>query len=153
MAGTLVSALLGSLFALLLTVLAVRSAVAARRRQQRRALLARRPDKTQTIGFFHPYWSVSVPAQHPRYVKVDPVRGCSNAGGGGERVLWTAIACMQREYAATDTLFVVYTGDVGPGKASKDQVLAKAEVRSRPASRLTQAQPVWYGALTRHMIL
>lgn len=68
-------------------------------------------------------------------------------------MLWTAIACMQREYATTDTLFAIYTGDVGPGKASKDQVLAKAEVRFRTASRLTQAQPVWYGALTRHMIL
>lgn len=48
-------------------------------------------------------------------------------------MLWTAIACMQRKYAATDTLFVVYTGDVGPGKASKDQVLAKAEVRPVPS--------------------
>lgn len=28
----------------------------------------------------------------------------------------------------SDTLFVVYTGDVGPGKATKEQVLAKAEV-------------------------
>ena len=57
---------------------------------------------------------------------------------------------MQREYAATDTLFVVYTGDVGPGKASKDQVLAKAEVR--PASPDPGATGmVW--RVTRHLIL
>lgn len=43
-------------------------------------------------------------------------------------MLWTAIACMQRD-CGPDTLFLVYTGDVGPGKATKEQVLDKAEVR------------------------
>jgi alpha-1,2-mannosyltransferase len=47
----------------------------------------------------------------------------SNAGGGGERVLWTAIAAMQR----TDrtVVSIVYTGDTD---ASKEQIIAKVKV-------------------------
>ena len=48
----------------------------------------------------------------------------SNAGGGGERVLWAAVECMQRESPRLIT--VVYTGDVD---ASKEQILARAQVR------------------------
>ncbi|KAH9968034.1 mannosyltransferase [Russula dissimulans] len=55
------------------------------------------------IGFFHPY---------------------CNAGGGGERVLWTAIAFMQR--SKPDVVCVVYSGDTD---ASKEQIIAKAKVR------------------------
>jgi alpha-1,2-mannosyltransferase len=47
----------------------------------------------------------------------------SNASGGGERVLWTAIAAMQR----TDrtVVSIVYTGDTD---ASKEQIIAKVKV-------------------------
>ena len=51
----------------------------------------------------------------------------SNAGGGGERVLWTAIALMQR--TEPDVISVVYSGDVG---TSKEQIIAKAKVRCLP---------------------
>ncbi|BGP33837.1 asparagine-linked glycosylation protein [Rhodotorula toruloides] len=60
------------------------------------------------VGFFHPY---------------------CNAGGGGERVLWTALACMQREMKGEAVVFVVYTGDVGHEKASKEEILAKVKSR------------------------
>ncbi|GAA5946543.1 hypothetical protein JCM3775_004454 [Rhodotorula graminis] len=67
---------------------------------------------TRLVGLFHPY---------------------CNAGGGGERVLWTALACMQRDLAAspTPTAFVVYTGDVGThdGAVTKADILAKVEAR------------------------
>ncbi|RKP35638.1 glycosyltransferase family 4 protein [Dimargaris cristalligena] len=49
------------------------------------------PEETQPptlVGFFHPY---------------------CNAGGGGERVLWTALEAMQNRYP--HFRFVVYTGD------------------------------------------
>lgn len=48
----------------------------------------------------------------------------SNSGGGGERVLWTAIALMQR--TEPDVISVVYSGDTD---ASKEQIIAKAKVR------------------------
>ena len=48
----------------------------------------------------------------------------SNAGGGGERVLWTVIALMQR--TEPDVISVVYSGDTN---ASKEQIIAKAKVR------------------------
>ena len=50
----------------------------------------------------------------------------SNAGGGGERVLWTAVALMQR--TEPDVISVVYSGDTD---ASKEQIVAKAKVRAR----------------------
>ena len=48
---------------------------------------------------------------------------CSNAGGGGERVLWTAIAHIQR--TEQDIVCVVYTGDVD---ATKEQIISKVKV-------------------------
>ncbi|KAG1796896.1 glycosyltransferase family 4 protein [Suillus variegatus] len=57
----------------------------------------------QFIGFFHPY---------------------CNAGGGGERVLWTAIAATQR--AHPNCVSLVYTGDVD---ATKEQIIAQVEAR------------------------
>ncbi|KAJ1970696.1 asparagine-linked glycosylation protein [Dimargaris xerosporica] len=56
--------------------------------------------KPAVVGFFHPY---------------------CNAGGGGERVLWTAIHCMQIRYP--NAQFVVYTGDTN---ATKDTILSRA---------------------------
>ncbi|GAA5940523.1 alpha-1,2-mannosyltransferase ALG11 [Sporobolomyces koalae] len=58
--------------------------------------------KRRVVGFFHPY---------------------CNAGGGGERVLWTALAHMQR---TTDDVFVVYTGDQG---VTKESMIAKVQSR------------------------
>ncbi|KAG0696090.1 mannosyltransferase [Suillus ampliporus] len=55
------------------------------------------------IGFFHPY---------------------CNAGGGGERVLWTAIAATQR--AHPNCISLVYTGDLD---ATKEQIIAQVEAR------------------------
>lgn len=53
------------------------------------------------IGFFHPY---------------------CNAGGGGERVLWTAIKAIQTEYS--HVICVVYTGDID---CKKSDILAKTK--------------------------
>jgi alpha-1,2-mannosyltransferase len=54
-------------------------------------------------GFWHPY---------------------CNAGGGGERVLWTAIAWLQRE--DPDVVVLVYSGDYPA--ASKTEILGKVKV-------------------------
>ncbi|BGP56869.1 hypothetical protein JCM8202_002927 [Rhodotorula sphaerocarpa] len=94
--------------------IAVGRAYAAWTDRQRKRLAARLPSGSSetgtakcVIGFFHPY---------------------CNAGGGGERVLWTALARMQLE-KGTSAIFAVYTGDAGPGKASKEEILAKAQAR------------------------
>ncbi|KAL4066395.1 glycosyltransferase family 4 protein [Scleroderma yunnanense] len=55
------------------------------------------------VGFFHPY---------------------CNAGGGGERVLWTAIAHIQQEHK--DIVSVVYSGDTD---ASKQDIINKVKAR------------------------
>ncbi|VDC07093.1 unnamed protein product [Peniophora sp. CBMAI 1063] len=55
------------------------------------------------VGFFHPY---------------------CNAGGGGERVLWTAIAHIQR--TEPSIVNVVYSGDVD---ATKEEIIAKVKAR------------------------
>ncbi|KAI9253173.1 hypothetical protein BY458DRAFT_349645 [Sporodiniella umbellata] len=60
---------------------------------------ASRIEKPLFLGFFHPY---------------------CNAGGGGERVLWTAIRDVQKEF--DNIVCVVYTGDLD---ATKEQILAK----------------------------
>ncbi|KAL0579865.1 asparagine-linked glycosylation protein [Marasmius crinis-equi] len=57
----------------------------------------------QLVGFFHPY---------------------CNAGGGGERVLWTAIASIQR--TEPDVISVVYSGDID---ATKEEIIAKVKAR------------------------
>lgn len=53
----------------------------------------------------------------------------SNAGGGGERVLWTAIALIQR--TEPDVVSIVYSGDVD---ATKDEIIQKVKVRDAPYS-------------------
>ncbi|KAG0166709.1 asparagine-linked glycosylation protein [Apophysomyces sp. BC1015] len=55
------------------------------------------------VGFFHPY---------------------CNAGGGGERVLWTALRDVQQEFP--HVVSVVYTGDTD---CSKEQILLKVRTR------------------------
>lgn len=49
----------------------------------------------------------------------------SNAGGGGERVLWTAISSIHR--TERDIVVVVYSGDTD---ASKEEIIAKVKVNS-----------------------
>jgi alpha-1,2-mannosyltransferase len=48
----------------------------------------------------------------------------SNSGGGGERVLWAAIAYLQR--TNSQVLSVVYTGDTD---ATKEEIITKVKVR------------------------
>ncbi|KAF9265198.1 mannosyltransferase [Marasmius fiardii PR-910] len=55
------------------------------------------------VGFFHPY---------------------CNAGGEAERVLWTAVAALQRN--EPEVISVVYTGDVD---ASKEEIIDKVKTR------------------------
>ncbi|KAJ6476279.1 mannosyltransferase [Mycena sanguinolenta] len=77
----------------------------ARSGQQRKLVLdsLSLPPSTKVLAFFHPY---------------------CNAGGGGERVLWTAIAYIQR--TRPDLLCVVYTGDT---LATKSSILEKVQSR------------------------
>ncbi|KAF8158434.1 mannosyltransferase [Crassisporium funariophilum] len=79
----------------------------AANRTRRAALLAdlgySDGDKKRVVGFFHPY---------------------CNAGGGGERVLWTAIAAMQR--TDPDIVSAVYSGDVD---VTKEQIISKVKAR------------------------
>lgn len=67
------------------------------------------------MGFFHPY---------------------CNAGGGGERVLWTAIAALQRE--EKDVICAVYTGDAGKagGAVGKEAMIDKVKVGLHRRMRL-----------------
>ncbi|KXN82832.1 GDP-Man:Man(3)GlcNAc(2)-PP-Dol alpha-1,2-mannosyltransferase [Leucoagaricus sp. SymC.cos] len=60
-------------------------------------------ESRKIVGFFHPY---------------------CNAGGGGERVLWTAIASMQRN--EPEIISTVYSGDTD---AKKMQILDKVKAR------------------------
>ncbi|KAG0152206.1 hypothetical protein CROQUDRAFT_719448 [Cronartium quercuum f. sp. fusiforme G11] len=55
------------------------------------------------IGFFHPY---------------------CNAGGGGERVLWTAVAFHQRNHS--NVICAIYTGDLG---VTKEEMISKVKQR------------------------
>ncbi|KAI0076731.1 glycosyltransferase family 4 protein [Panus rudis PR-1116 ss-1] len=55
------------------------------------------------VGFFHPY---------------------CNAGGGGERVLWTAVALNQR--TEPDIVNIIYSGDTD---ASKEDIILKVKAR------------------------
>lgn len=58
------------------------------------------PKLARTVGFFHPY---------------------CNAGGGGERVLWTAVKSVQTEFP--NVISVVYTGD----NVSKAEILRRVK--------------------------
>ncbi|EED80999.1 predicted protein [Postia placenta Mad-698-R] len=75
-------------------------------------LKATDPERKRLIGFFHPY---------------------CNAGGGGERVLWTAIAMLQR--SEPDVVNVVYTGDIDVTKAQIiERVKARFDIELAPSS-------------------
>ncbi|GAA6019262.1 hypothetical protein JCM10207_005057 [Rhodosporidiobolus poonsookiae] len=111
--------LLSSLLLVVILVLLLRRTLASRRPLQRTrlfSLLAHVPSpRTRVVGLFHPY---------------------CNAGGGGERVLWTALAAMQR--TEPDALFVVYTGDAATGDATSDKAhgrMTKDAILERVSSR------------------
>lgn len=72
------------------------------------------------IGFFHPFWYASaVTKPRPIFLTSD-----SNAGGGGERVLWAAIRATQKRWPKAKC--IVYTGDHDVDKA---QIIARVKVR------------------------
>lgn len=52
----------------------------------------------------------------------------SNAGGGGERVLWAAVSAIQRK--EPDMISVVYSGDTD---TTKEKIIEKVKVRGAPA--------------------
>ncbi|KAJ7134990.1 mannosyltransferase [Mycena crocata] len=90
------------------------SRLRTRAAEQRRLILASLslPSSTKVLAFFHPY---------------------CNAGGGGERVLWTAIAYIQRTHP--DVLCVVYTGDTSATKSSiLDKVQSRFSITLSPAT-------------------
>ncbi|KAK9450820.1 uncharacterized protein V1518DRAFT_411791 [Limtongia smithiae] len=93
------------LIKLLCTVMGkrVRRIAAARRNEILEGKDAAAAATAVIVGFFHPY---------------------CNAGGGGERVLWTAVAATMREYP--NTVVAIYTGDVD---VSKDEILKRANMR------------------------
>lgn len=73
--------------------------------------------RRRVVGFFHPY---------------------CNAGGGGERVLWTAVAALQRE--EKDVICAVYTGDAGKagGAVGKEVMIEKVKVGIQRPMRLVE---------------
>ena len=70
------------------------------------------------VGFFHPFWYDSYSELSSLLLTI-----CSNAGGGGERVLWAAIRATQKRWP--NAKCVVYTGDHDVDKA---QILARVKV-------------------------
>lgn len=76
-------------------------------------------DKQLFVGFFHPY---------------------CNAGGGGERVLWTAIKALQMKYSHVEC--IVYTGDTD---ATSEEILSQVEARFN----IQLTKPVEFVFLTR----
>ncbi|WAQ81452.1 hypothetical protein PtA15_1A793 [Puccinia triticina] len=92
------------------------------------ALIGIKDDKNSTkkliVGFLHPY---------------------CNAGGGGERVLWTAVALHQR--TEPDTICAIYTGDLG---VSKHDIIEK--VKSRFGIILDPAALLLVPLKTRYLV-
>ncbi|CAL1267353.1 unnamed protein product [Larinioides sclopetarius] len=64
--------------------------------------ISKKNNKELTVGFFHPY---------------------CNAGGGGERVLWTAVRAIQKQYK--DAHCVIYSGD----PVSTTNIIKSVEMR------------------------
>jgi alpha-1,2-mannosyltransferase len=93
---------------------------------KRKALLAlnnpQEEVKRVIIGFFHPYWSASLSIScRSSCTQKKPL--FSNAGGGGERVLWAAISW----HLVTNphSICVIYSGDVD---SSKEEIISKVQV-------------------------
>jgi hypothetical protein len=66
----------------------------------------------------------SVLVRPPKKAPIYRLTFSSNAGGGGERVLWAAIRATQKRWP--NAKCVVYTGD---HDVNKKQILARVEVR------------------------
>ncbi|ORY31017.1 hypothetical protein BCR39DRAFT_527796 [Naematelia encephala] len=81
--------------------------------------------KRTVIGFWHPY---------------------CNAGGGGERVLWTAIAQLQKRQS--EVIILVYSGDYP--KASKEEIIDK--VHERFSISLNSSTLAFVPLASRHLI-
>ncbi|KAI0267331.1 mannosyltransferase [Gloeopeniophorella convolvens] len=81
----------------------IHNAAASQRALALQSLKTKDASRRKFIGFFHPY---------------------CNAGGGGERVLWTAVAFLQR--TRPDVISVVYSGDTD---ATKEEIIEKVKAR------------------------
>jgi len=75
------------------------------------------------VGFFHPFWFVGLIYTRSKCLLI---KSDSNAGGGGERVLWAAIRATQKRWPKA--VCVVYTGD---HDATKPSILERVKVMSR----------------------
>ncbi|KAI8050838.1 mannosyltransferase [Syncephalis plumigaleata] len=100
--------LITGVFALILGTLIVLRIYLVRDRDKHRQHILQQANvsnsrSTLIVGFFHPY---------------------CNAGGGGERVLWTAIEALLRQYP--NVICVLYTGDT---QVSKQEMLDKTKSR------------------------
>ena len=73
------------------------------------------------IGFFHPFWYA---VRMPLRSSTELTWIYSNAGGGGERVLWAAIRATQQRWP--EALCVVYTGD---HDVDKSQIIERVRTR------------------------
>jgi len=72
------------------------------------------------VGFFHPFWYVQ-----SYEIYESAANKSSNAGGGGERVLWAAIRATQKRWPKAKC--IVYTGD---HDVDKTAILARVKVYS-----------------------
>lgn len=63
------------------------------------------------------------------FVRIDLTLMFSDSGGGGERVLWSAIAYLQA--SQKDVVSMVYTGDfpAGGSEADKAKIIHNVKVR------------------------
>lgn len=82
-----------------------------------------KPDKdwNGVVGFFHPFWYFCPPEEMRRRANLTVY---SNAGGGGERVLWAAIKATQQRWPGATC--VVYTGD---HDTSKEAIIKRVQDR------------------------
>ena len=120
---SLASSALWLTFALVRALLAVRNPAKRARILSTLSIHERTDGPRTVVGFFHPYWCVPAHSAQGAGSALTGLGEASNAGGGGERVLWTAIACVQR--TDPEVVSVVYTGD----DVSKDAMIAKVQVR------------------------
>jgi alpha-1,2-mannosyltransferase len=67
------------------------------------------------VGFFHPFWYPFMICEDIQKLNLS-LTYASNAGGGGERVLWAAIRATQKRWP--NAKCVVYTGDHDVDKAA-----------------------------------
>lgn len=75
------------------------------------------------MGFFHPFWYVSGPLIPGNTQLKYVLTPRSNAGGGGERVLWAAIRATQNRWPKAKC--IVYTGD---HDVTKDEIISRVKV-------------------------